>query len=348
MQAHFGLSSLENWNDIENCDFDYGLFFKNCVRLLKDTPEDGWVVNTLKFLTRYIFSVVNKLLVFHVPYSQLPSMTRKRKRAHNDIRDHDQGEDTTSRILAMRAERNVRRDHDSEEENIYQVSSHLSMGLYRDCRKSRMKTCCPASNTVTDHHYRLHHRRVDHHYRLHHRRMDPLHHAIHLLLPDFLWISFNSNFKNIWLLEDLEGIWFNVFRLKSIPSLRLSVLLLPDLADVLWFDVFLHQSNHQSRHLLHYIIHLVGHLLYLLLSTPHSETSKPPYHLGSRRRLLHAQTDYQSDQPKMVRRRRSLLKRKNRSSRNDAKEKGRCLERRIGMAGKQFIRQWLAAFFFFL
>jgi hypothetical protein len=61
LQAHFGLSSLENWNDIENCDFDYVLFFNNCVKLLKDTPDDEWVVDTLKFLTRYFISVIYKL-----------------------------------------------------------------------------------------------------------------------------------------------------------------------------------------------------------------------------------------------------------------------------------------------
>ena len=69
----------------------------------------------------FYFSYLQTTFMFHISYSQLPSMTRKRKRAHDGIRDQDQGEDTTSKILAMRAERNVQRNHEAEDLDIYQV-----------------------------------------------------------------------------------------------------------------------------------------------------------------------------------------------------------------------------------
>ncbi|KAF8998816.1 hypothetical protein BDQ17DRAFT_1171359, partial [Cyathus striatus] len=40
IQAHFALSSLGNWSEIEKCDFDYFKFFKNCVTLLNDPDEE--------------------------------------------------------------------------------------------------------------------------------------------------------------------------------------------------------------------------------------------------------------------------------------------------------------------
>lgn len=58
-QAHFGLSSLGNWNEIDKSSFDYFFFFENCVKLFTMDPDDDWVVDTLKFLTRYAILRVN-------------------------------------------------------------------------------------------------------------------------------------------------------------------------------------------------------------------------------------------------------------------------------------------------
>lgn len=55
LQCYYALSSLEGW-DREDRFFKLDLFFDKCVQLFGDDPEDEWVTDTLKFLTRY-FSI---------------------------------------------------------------------------------------------------------------------------------------------------------------------------------------------------------------------------------------------------------------------------------------------------
>jgi hypothetical protein len=60
-QCYYGLSSLEGW-DTEDRFFKLDVFFDKCIQLFTDDPEDEWVTDTLKFLSRYFLI---KAVSFH-------------------------------------------------------------------------------------------------------------------------------------------------------------------------------------------------------------------------------------------------------------------------------------------
>ena len=55
-QAYYGLCSLDGW-DTQDRFFKLDVFFYKCVRLFTKDPKDPWVIDTLGFLTRYLYSV---------------------------------------------------------------------------------------------------------------------------------------------------------------------------------------------------------------------------------------------------------------------------------------------------
>jgi hypothetical protein len=55
LECYYCLSSLEGW-DTEDRFFKLDVFFTKCVQLFTEDPEDEWVTDTLKYLSRY-FSI---------------------------------------------------------------------------------------------------------------------------------------------------------------------------------------------------------------------------------------------------------------------------------------------------
>lgn len=93
------------------------------------------------------------VLTFDISCSQLPSLRRKRKHINNDTDDDDQGEDQTSKILALRAERNAERWREAEA--AMEVCSHLLIVMFLVFNWPR---------TRTDLQSRRHHLHLCHHH----------------------------------------------------------------------------------------------------------------------------------------------------------------------------------------
>ena len=75
------------------------------MQLFTEDPEDKWVTDTLKFLTRY-FSL--DVVVFHTNYpSNMPALTRKANHWHFDSEEEEEGSDNEGMvgILARHATR---------------------------------------------------------------------------------------------------------------------------------------------------------------------------------------------------------------------------------------------------